>query len=59
VWRVGLMKTITLAAAICLALWDASIAQVSCQNSGNFTYCSNGRTFQRNGNFTYDNQGLS
>ncbi len=36
-----------------------SIAQVSCQQFGNQTYCSNGQTFSRYGNTIYDNRGNS
>ena len=34
-------------------------AQVSCQQIGNQTYCSNGQTFQQIGPNTYDNRGNS
>jgi hypothetical protein len=34
-------------------------AQVSCQQFGNQTYCSNGQNFQQFGNQTYDNRGNS
>ena len=53
------MKTIVCALVISLALSDITTAQLSCQQTGDFTYCDNGQTFQRNGNFTYDNQGHS
>jgi hypothetical protein len=34
-------------------------AQVSCQQFGNQTYCSNGQNFQQFGNQTYDTRGNS
>jgi hypothetical protein len=34
-------------------------AQVSCQQFGNQTYCSNGQNFQQFGNQTSDNRGNS
>ena len=46
---VGLAVALTLPAA----------AQVSCQQIGNQTFCSNGQTFQRLGNQTFDNRGNS
>src|SRR5439155_6467569 len=42
-----------------LLLPDPTSAQVSCQQFGNQTFCSNGQTFQRFGNQTFDNRGNS
>jgi hypothetical protein len=51
------MKIALGALVLCLAFGGTSHAEVTCQNSGNYTYCNNGQTFYRNGNYTYDNRG--
>jgi hypothetical protein len=35
----------------------SALAQVSCQDDGAFTRCSNGQSFQRDGSFIRDNRG--
>lgn len=54
-------KFATAVAAFAAWLAPASVsdAQVSCQQIGNQTHCSNGQIFQRYGNITYDGQGRS
>jgi hypothetical protein len=50
--------TVTLMAILAGSAGMAT-AQVSCQQFGNQTYCSNGQNFQQFGNQTYDNRGNS
>jgi hypothetical protein len=50
--------TVTLM-AILAGSASMATAQVSCQQFGNQTYCSNGQNFQQFGNHTYDNRGNS
>ncbi len=42
-----------------VAFAGSADAQVSCQQIGNQTYCSNGQTFQQIGPNIYDNRGNS
>jgi hypothetical protein len=52
------LTTVTLMAILAGSAGMAT-AQVSCQQFGNQTYCSNGQNFQQFGNQTYDNRGNS